>query len=76
MVSADQFIDSSFPVLMYTVEELVGFSALMLRDNEYAENKFSQKTLCNLSKAIALGYNKVSYHNFSHAFALTQVNWI
>jgi len=58
---------------MYTIEELVRFSVMLLEDNGFAANRFSQKTISSLCEAIAMGYNRVSYHNFSHAFALSQV---
>jgi hypothetical protein len=61
---------------MYTIEELVGFSVRLLESSEYAKDNFSQKTLSRLCEVIAMGYNQVSYHNFSHAFALVQVKYV
>lgn len=63
----------NFPVLMYTVKELVEFSTSILLTSEYAAINFSESTLQKLMETVALRYNDIAYHNFSHAFSLTLV---
>jgi len=45
----------------------------MIMENSFAKNRFSEENLRSLITGIANNYNSVSYHNFSHGFALMQV---
>ena len=72
-VNLPYMLESSFPVLMYSVGELVNFGSLMLQSLNHSPTKLSPKNITSLVEAIALGYHSVSYHNFSHAFSLSLV---
>jgi hypothetical protein len=62
----------SFPVLSFKVKDLINFACLMLQSNSFARGL---PRLFGLFSAIAQNYNCVSYHNFSHAFTLMQLNF-
>lgn len=62
-----------FPVLSYTISELIHFSRLILESSP--ERKLIAKSF-NLNKLIstlAENYNTTAYHNFTHAFSLLLV---
>ncbi len=72
-VTLESLNDIDFPILNYTGEELAYFSAKMLLNNDFAQKTFDPDTISSLIEKIALKYNIVSYHNFSHPFSLSIV---
>ena len=72
-VTLHHLSQTNFPVLMYKIKDLVSFGVTLLRTSEFGSNYFSQSSLTLLLKKIALRYNGVAYHNFSHAFSLALV---
>lgn len=72
-VTLDHLSQTNFPVLMYKIKDLVSFGVTLLRTSEFGETCLSEASLTMLLKKIALRYNGVAYHNFSHAFSLSLV---
>lgn len=60
--------------LRCTRTQLAGIAADIILDNSFAKSKFNPEHIVNLTMEIADRYNSVSYHNFSHGFALMQVS--
>lgn len=73
-VTLASLTQGNFPVLMYKIKDLVWFSTMMLQTSSFASNKYTPKHLKKLVQSIALKYNSVPYHNFSHAFSLALVS--
>ncbi len=73
-VTLKELTQPNFSVLSYSIQDLINFSTEILYSNSYAKLIFSKKQTEELVTAIATSYNKLSYHNFSHAFSLMQVS--
>jgi hypothetical protein len=57
---------------MYTLKELCSFGVMILQTSPFACN-FTEETLQRLLETLALRYNDIAYHNWSHAFSLSLV---
>jgi hypothetical protein len=57
---------------MYTLKELCSFGVMILQTSPFACN-FTEETLRRLLETLALRYNDIAYHNWSHAFSLSLV---
>ena len=66
--------DVNFPTLECTRWELIEHTVSIIM--KYDVGLLSKKHLTKLITEIALGYRDISYHNFSHAFSLTQLFYI
>lgn len=66
--------DVNFPTLECTRWELIEHTVNIIM--KYDVGLLSKKHLTKLITEIALGYRDISYHNFSHAFSLTQLFYI
>ena len=72
-VTLKELTELNFSVLSYSIQDLINFSTEILYSNSYAKSIFTRQQTEELVTAIATCYNKISYHNFSHAFSLMQV---
>ena len=57
---------------MYTLQDLCCFGTKLLRTSLFSFT-FSEDTLQRLLETLALRYNDIAYHNWSHAFSLSLV---
>jgi len=72
-VRIEELQDLSFPVLKYRIKDLVEFSTQILRTSQFCNLNYTEKVTKRLVKLLAMNYNSVAYHNFSHAFYFTLV---
>lgn len=72
-IKMEELKELSFPVLKYRIKDLVQFSTQILRTSQFCNLNYTEKVTKRLVKLIAMNYNSVAYHNFSHAFYFTLV---
>lgn len=65
--------DINFPILHSPLKKLINLSSSMIQEVKLAPNVLTSNQITTLITKVALSYNIVSYHNFSHAFSLMQV---
>ena len=67
--------DVNFPMMEFTNFELLGFINVIINELGYLkEFNIDESTFKNLIYEIALNYNIVPYHTFTHAFSIFHVN--
>jgi len=68
--------DLNFPMMEFTNIELISFINVIFNELGYLkEFNVDEKAFKNLVYEIALNYNVVPYHTFTHAFSIFQVNF-
>ena len=66
-------LNGDFKVLSHTTDELIEYATMMLTSTSYCSTIFTPRVTKKMVAMIEKNYNKISYHNFAHAFYLTLV---
>ena len=72
-VTALELTQKGFPVLDYSIKELVEFSVKILQTSQFGRLNFSEKLLRRTVNLVAGHYHSIAYHNFSHGFSVMMV---
>lgn len=72
-ISLDDLNKVNFPVVSYSISDLINFSRLILDSSPERRIIAKSFNTTKLIQLLAENYNVVAYHNFTHAFSLLLV---